>query len=114
MTEKTLFAKIIDREIEADICYEDSDCLAFHDVNPQAPVHVLVVPKEPIARLAEVSESHEALLGKLMLTATKVAKELGIEEAYRVVVNSGAGAGQSVFHLHIHVLGGRAMLWPPG
>ena len=113
MTE-TIFAKIIRREIPADIVYEDDRCLAFRDVNPQAPVHVLVIPKQPIARLVDAEDNDEALLGHLMLTANKVAAEEGIGDAFRVVVNNGAGVGQSVFHLHLHVLGGRSFTWPPG
>ncbi len=113
MTE-TIFAKIIRREIPADIVYEDDRCLAFRDVNPQAPVHVLVIPKQPIARLVDAEDNDEALLGHLMLAANKVAADEGIRDAFRVVVNNGAGVGQSVFHLHLHVLGGRSFTWPPG
>ena len=113
MTE-TIFAKIIRREIPADIVYEDDRCLAFRDVNPQAPVHILVIPKQPIARLVDAGENDEALLGHLMLAANKVAADEGIGDAFRVVVNNGAGVGQSVFHLHLHVLGGRSFTWPPG
>ena len=113
MTE-TIFAKIIRREIPADIVYEDDRCLAFRDVNPQAPVHILVIPKQPIARLVDAGEDDEALLGHLLLTANKVAADEGIGDAFRVVVNNGAGVGQSVFHLHLHVLGGRSFTWPPG
>ena len=113
MTE-TIFAKIIRREIPADIVYEDDRCLAFRDVNPQAPVHVLVIPKQPIARLVDAEDNDEALLGHLMLAANKVAADEGIGDAFRVVVNNGAGVGQSVFHLHLHVLGGRSFTWPPG
>lgn len=107
MTE-TIFAKIIRREIPADIVYEDDRCLAFRDVNPQAPVHVLVIPKQPIARLVDADENDESLLGHLLLTANKVAADEGIGDAFRVAINNGAGVGQSVFHLHLHVLGGRS------
>ncbi len=110
----TLFQKIIDREIPADIVYEDEDCLAFRDINPQAPVHVLVIPRKPIARLCDADEQDTTLLGRLMLAAGKVAAQEGYAEAYRVVVNNGAEAGQSVFHLHLHVLAGRPLEWPPG
>lgn len=110
----TLFRKIIDREIPADIVYEDDDCLAFRDINPQAPVHVLLIPKKPIARLVDAEAGDQALLGHLMLKASEVARQLEVGDAFRVVVNSGEGAGQSVFHLHLHILGGRAMSWPPG
>ena len=111
----TIFEKIAAREIPAKIVFEDDDVLAFHDVSPQAPVHVLIVPKRVIPRLAETNESDQALLGKLILTATKVARELGASESgYRVVINSGADAGESVPHLHVHLLGKRALAWPPG
>ena len=113
MTE-TIFAKIIRREIPADIVYEDDRCLAFRDVNPQAPVHILVIPKQPIARLIDAADGDEALLGHLLLTANKVAADEGIGDAFRVAINNGAGVGQSVFHLHLHVLGGRSFTWPPG
>lgn len=113
MTE-TIFSKIIDREIPADIVYEDEHCLAFRDVNPQAPVHILVIPKEPIARLIEADESHESLLGHLLLTANRIAEQEGIADAFRLVVNNGEKAGQSVFHLHVHILAGRSFSWPPG
>ena len=110
----TLFSKIIDREIPADIVYEDDDCLAFRDINPQAPVHVLLIPKKPIARLADAEAGDQALLGHLMLKAAELARQLEVGDAFRVVVNNGEGVGQSVFHLHLHILGGRAMGWPPG
>ena len=111
----TLFEKIVAREIPAKIVFEDEDVLAFHDVNPQAPVHVLIVPKRVISRLAQTSESDQALLGKLILTAAKVARDLGVSESgYRVVINSGRDAGESVPHLHVHLLGKRALAWPPG
>ena len=111
----TLFEKIIAREIPAKIVFEDDEAIAFQDVNPQAPVHVLIVPKRVISRLAEVNESDQVLLGKLILTATKVARDLGISESgYRLVINSGPDAGESVPHLHVHLLGKRALAWPPG
>ena len=110
----TIFGKIINREIPADIVYEDDRCLAFRDVNPQAPIHVLLIPKKEIARLADAAAEDEALLGHLMLTATTIARQLGVGDAYRLVVNNGAEAGQSVFHLHLHILAGRSMRWPPG
>ncbi len=110
----TIFGKIIRREIPADIVYEDDRCLAFRDINPQAPVHVLIVPKQEIARLADAKADDQALLGHLMLAAGKVARELGVEDAFRLVVNNGAAVGQSVFHLHLHVLAGRSFHWPPG
>jgi histidine triad (HIT) family protein len=110
----TLFGKIIRREISADIVYEDEHCIAFRDINPQAPTHVLLVPKKEIDKLSSAAAADQALLGHLMLAAGKVARQLGVGDAFRVVINNGAAAGQSVFHLHLHVLGGRALHWPPG
>jgi histidine triad (HIT) family protein len=111
----TLFEQIISREIPAQIIHEDDRCVAIRDINPQAPIHVLVIPKKVIPRLSEASESDETLLGHLLLTAAEVAKREGIaENGYRVVVNQGWHAGESVPHLHVHVLGGRQMKWPPG
>ena len=110
----TLFSKIISREIPADIVYEDEHCLAFRDINPQAPTHVLLIPKKAIPRLADATPEDQALLGHMMLAAGKIARELGVGEAFRLVANNGAAAGQSVFHLHLHILGGRPMSWPPG
>lgn len=109
----TIFGKIINKEIPADIVYEDDRALAFRDVNPQAPTHILVIPKQPIAKLSDAGEDQADLLGHLLLVANKVATDAGLED-YRVAVNNGAGAGQSVFHLHLHVLGGRPFSWPPG
>ncbi len=111
---KTIFKKIIDREIPAKIIYEDDRCLAFHDVSPQAPTHVLVIPKKEIANLDTLSESDSPILTHLMITARNLAKQLGLKEGYRVVVNNGPNGGQTVDHLHIHLLGGRPMQWPPG
>ena len=110
----TLFKRIIDREIPADIIYEDDDCLAFRDINPQAPIHVLIIPKKEIASLAESTDADEQLLGHLLIVARKLAADLGLNAGYRVVTNCGADAGQTVFHLHVHLLGGRAFQWPPG
>ena len=110
----TIFGKIIRREVPADIVYEDDLCLAFRDVNPQAPTHVLLVPKKEIARLVDAQPEDRDLIGHLLLAANRIARELGIEDAFRIVVNNGAGAGQSVFHLHLHILAGRPMRWPPG
>ena len=111
---ETLFSKIIDRQIPADIVYEDDLCVCFKDVNPQAPVHYLLIPKKPIERLTDAKSDDQALLGYMMLKAGEIANDAGIGEAFRLVVNNGEGAGQSVFHLHIHILAGRAMGWPPG
>ncbi|MDB5925631.1 MAG: Histidine triad nucleotide-binding protein cyanobacterial subgroup [Betaproteobacteria bacterium] len=110
----TLFGKIIRREIPAKIVYEDEECLAFRDVNPQAPTHVLLIPKKEIPRLADATAEDRALLGHLMLVAGNIARDLGIDDAFRLVVNNGAEAGQSVFHLHLHILAGRKLQWPPG
>ncbi|MBF2099001.1 MAG: histidine triad nucleotide-binding protein [Gloeomargaritaceae cyanobacterium C42_A2020_066] len=110
----TIFDKIIRRQIPASIVYEDDLTLAFKDVNPQAPVHLLVIPKEPIPQLAQAEPSHQALLGHLLLVAQRVAAEVGLTNGYRLVINNGQDAGQTVFHLHIHILGGRPLAWPPG
>jgi len=111
----TIFEKIAAREIPAKIVYEDNDVIAFHDVNPQAPVHVLIVPKRVVPRLAAAEESDRALLGKLILTGTQIARDLGVNESgYRLVINSGPDAGESVPHLHVHLLGKRSLAWPPG
>jgi len=111
----TIFEKIACREIPADIVWEDDDVLAFHDVDPKAPVHVLIVPKRVIPRLAESSAEDQALLGKLLLTTRIVAEKLDLlQSGYRVVINSGPDAGESVPHLHVHVLGKRRLAWPPG
>jgi histidine triad (HIT) family protein len=111
----TIFEKIIGREIPAEIIWEDEDAVAFHDVNPQAPVHVLIVPKKVIPRLGAATEKDRALLGKLLGVAGELAKKLEIDKTgYRVVINSGPDAGESVPHLHVHLLGKRALAWPPG
>jgi len=110
----TIFSKIIDKEMPADIVYEDDLCLAIRDVNPQAPVHILVIPKKPIPRIIDADEEDQALLGHLQLIANKVARQEGVEDAFRLVVNNGEGVGQSVFHLHLHILAGRSFTWPPG
>ena len=110
----TLFGKIVRREIRADIVYEDDLCLAFRDINPQAPTHVLLIPKKEIDKLSSARGDDQALLGHLMLAAGKVAKQLGVGDAFRLVLNNGAQAGQSVFHLHLHILAGRKLEWPPG
>lgn len=110
----TIFGRIIRRELPADIVYEDDRCLAFRDINPQAPTHVLIVPKKEIPRLSDAGPADEALLGHLLLAANEVARQLGVADAFRLVVNNGAEVGQSVFHLHLHVLAGRRFRWPPG
>jgi histidine triad (HIT) family protein len=112
---KTIFQKIIDREIPAKIAHEDDLCIAIHDINPQAPVHVLVIPKKPIARVAEATLADQAILGHLLLTAAALAKKLGITESgFRIVINNGRDGGEAVPHLHIHLLGQRPLGWPPG
>ena len=111
---ETIFSKIIDGEIPADIVYEDELSLAFRDVNPQAPVHILVIPRKPLPRIIDAEEEDRDLLGHLYLCANKIARQEGIEDAFRLVVNNGEGVGQSVFHLHIHILAGRSFTWPPG
>jgi histidine triad (HIT) family protein len=111
----TIFGKIIRKEIPAQIVYEDDHVLAFRDINPVAPVHVLVIPKTPIESVAHASEGDALLLGKLLVAAAEIARAEGLQEdGYRIVTNVGANAGQSVFHLHLHVIGGRGMSWPPG
>ncbi|MFM1903614.1 MAG: histidine triad nucleotide-binding protein 1 [Planctomycetota bacterium] len=110
----TIFGKIIRGEIPAQIVHDDDRCLAFHDVAPQAPVHVLVIPKKPIPSLAEAGVEDRDLLGHLMLVATDLARSLGLADGYRLVVNCGPDGGQSVDHLHVHLLGGRRLGWPPG
>ena len=114
MAEKNIFQRIIDREIPAEIVFEDDRCLAFHDLAPQAPTHVLVIPKRPIASLDDLTDGDAALAGHLLVVVRKLANELGLKGGYRVVTNCGPDAGQSVDHLHFHLLGGRDMGWPPG
>jgi histidine triad (HIT) family protein len=111
---KTIFKRIIDREIPAKIVYEDDLCLAFEDVNPQAPVHILVIPKKEIPSLDDLTESDAALAGHLLVVVQKLATERKLTGGYRVVANCGPDAGQSVAHLHFHLLGGRSLSWPPG
>jgi len=112
--EKTIFKRIIDREIPANIVYEDDQCLAFRDVNPQAPTHLLLIPKKEIPSLDALEPGDEALVGHLFSVIRRLAAAEKLERGYRVCVNCGAEAGQTVFHLHFHLLGGRAMQWPPG
>jgi histidine triad (HIT) family protein len=111
----TIFGKIANGEIAADIVYEDEHVVAFRDLNPQAPVHVLVIPRKPIPTLNAAADEDAALLGRVMLAAAEVAKQEGIaEQGYRTVINCNAGGGQTVYHLHVHVIGGRPLQWPPG
>ena len=113
MGEKTIFKRIIDGEIPANIIYQDDHCLAFRDI-AQAPTHFLVIPKQEIPALADLTEADQQLAGHLLLVARRLARELGLAGGYRVVINNGPDAGQSVDHLHLHVLAGRALGWPPG
>ncbi len=111
---ETIFSKIIRKEIPADIVYEDDLALAFRDIAPQAPVHILVIPKKPLIQLADAESDDHALMGHLLLTVKRVAKQEGLEKGYRVVINNGSDGGQTVDHVHLHILGGRQMEWPPG
>jgi histidine triad (HIT) family protein len=115
MAEKTLFEKICDREIPAEIVHEDDLCLCFKDISPQAPVHYLVIPRKAIPRIAEADATDQAVLGHLLLTASKVAKDQGFaENGFRLVINNGPDGGEAVPHLHVHLLAGRKLEWPPG
>ncbi|XP_063631805.1 adenosine 5'-monophosphoramidase HINT1 [Cydia splendana] len=111
----TIFGKILRKEIPAKIVYEDDQCVAFHDVAPQAPTHILVIPRKPISQLSKAEDSDEQLLGHLLIVARKVAALQGLDESgFRLVINDGKNGAQSVYHLHIHILGGRQLKWPPG
>lgn len=114
MSSDTIFGKIIRREIPADIVYEDDLCLAFNDVNPQAPTHILIIPKKAIPQISEATLEDQSLLGHLLLTASKVAEQVGLKNGYRLVINNGQDGGQTVYHLHCHLLGDRSLGWPPG
>jgi histidine triad (HIT) family protein len=114
MSDKTVFGKIIDREIPAEILFEDEHCLAFADISPQAPTHVLVIPKREIASLAALRDDDHALVGHLILVISRLARQLDLDNGYRVVCNCGQDAGQAVDHLHFHLLAGRPFQWPPG
>lgn len=114
MANKTIFKRIIDREIPADIVYEDELCLAFRDVSPQAPVHLLLIPKKEIPAVADLAAEDQSLAGHLLLTAAKLARQMELNSGYRLVINCGPDAGQAVNHLHIHIVGGRSLGWPPG
>lgn len=111
---ETIFSKIIRKEIPANIVYEDDLTIAFTDINPQAPVHILLIPKKPIPQLSAAQSEDHALMGHLLLTAKRVAEQAGLENGYRLVINNGNDGGQTVYHLHIHILGGRHLEWPPG
>ena len=111
---KSIFEKIIDREIPSDILHEDSICIAIRDIDPQAPTHILIIPKRKITRISQAEESDEKTLGHLLLTARKLAQTQNLEAGFRIVINNGSEGGESVPHLHVHLLGGRQMKWPPG
>ena len=114
MNEKTIFKRIIDGEISANLVHEDEHCLAFHDLNPQAPTHVLVIPRKEIASVDTIEDEDQATIGHMWCVIRDIAKKLELSDGYRVVVNCGQEGGQSVDHLHYHILGGRQMTWPPG
>lgn len=114
MAEKTIFQKIIDREMDADIVHEDDRCVAFRDINPQAPTHILIVPRKPIPSIDDLTEDDKELVGHLYVVARDLAQKEGLDNGYRTVINCGDEGGQSVYHLHLHLLGGRRMDWPPG
>ena len=114
MTEKTIFKKIIDGEIPADIVFEDDQCLAFRDVAPQAPTHILIIPRKEIASIDDLTPADEQLVGHLFLVAQQIAKQENLTNGYRTIMNCGEGAGQTVFLLHLHLMGGRSLQWPPG
>lgn len=114
MSEKTLFQKIMDGEIPGDFLHQDDQCVVLRDIDPQAPTHLLVIPRKPIARIAEAGEEDGSLLGHLLLVARQMAVELRLESGFRIIVNNGPDGGESVPHLHVHLLGGRPLSWPPG
>ena len=111
---KTLFQKIADKEIPAKLIHEDAICVAFHDISPQAPTHVLIVPRKPIPRVAEATVEDQATLGHLLLVAGQLSRQFGLAKGFRIVINNGSDGGETVPHLHVHLLGGRALDWPPG
>jgi histidine triad (HIT) family protein len=114
MSQATLFEKIIAREIPANIEHEDEHCIVIHDIDPQAPIHCLIIPKKPIPRIAEAESSDQSALGHLLLTAAQVAEKLQLAQGFRIVINNGTDGGETVPHLHVHLLGGRSLQWPPG
>ncbi len=114
MSQATLFEKIIAREIPANIEHEDEHCIVIHDIDPQAPIHCLIIPKKPIPRIAEAESGDRSALGHLLLTAAQVAEKLQLAKGFRIVINNGTDGGETVPHLHVHLLGGRSLQWPPG
>ncbi len=114
MSEKSIFTKIMEGEIPGDIQYEDDDCIVLKDISPQAPVHLLIIPRKPLVRIAEMSEADQPLIGKLLWIAKQMAAQFELEEGFRIVINNGPFGGESVPHLHVHLLGKRPLKWPPG
>ena len=114
MSDQTLFQKIMEGKIPGDFVHQDDQCIVLRDIDPQAPVHLLVIPRDPVPRLAEAEDEHESLLGHLLLVAAEMARKLDLEDGFRVVINNGRDGGESVPHLHVHVLGGRSLDWTPG
>ena len=112
--DESIFTKILKKEIPGEIVYEDNDCFAIKDINPQAPIHLLIIPKKHIAKVSDANEEDKELLGSLLLASQKIAKEFDLDDNYRLVINNGAKAGQTVFHIHIHLLGGKSLSWSPG
>lgn len=115
MEEETVFSQIIEKKKPAEIIYEDEEVVAFKDINPQAPVHVLIVPRKPIPKLTDADESDTAILGKMVMIARQIAKDFGLDQdGFRLLLNEGKNGGQTIYHLHFHLLGGRRLMWPPG
>jgi len=111
---ESIFTKILKKEIPGEIVYEDNDCFAIKDINPQAPIHLLIIPKKHIAKVSDANDEDKELLGSLLLASKKIAKKFDLDDNYRLVINNGAKAGQTVFHIHIHLLGGKSLSWSPG
>ena len=111
---ESIFTKILNKEIPGEIVYEDNDCFAIKDINPQAPIHLLIIPKKHIAKVSDAKDEDKELLGSLLLASKKIAKKFDLDDNYRLVINNGAKAGQTVFHIHIHLLGGKSLSWSPG
>lgn len=112
--DESIFIKILNKEIPGDIVYEDNECFAIKDINPQAPIHLLIIPKKHIAKVSDANDEDRELLGSLLLASKKIAKKFNLDDNYRLVINNGAKAGQTVFHIHIHLLGGKSLSWSPG
>ena len=111
---KSIFTKILDGDIPGDILFEDEMCFAIKDINPQAPIHILIIPKKPVEKLSDAESGDKEMLGHLLLVSKAIANKQGLDDNYRLIINNGAKAGQSVFHIHVHLLGGRSLNWPPG